>query len=105
ADRLLARLDLEDAEAAQFGPLPAPHRLLHGVEDRPHGHDRLDPRDVGVLVTEHELPLYRPRPVLSAPTPGAAGGWAARLANTTPVCDIKRFDCRRILHELKSALL
>ncbi len=47
ADPLLARLDLEDPEAAKLDPLPPAHRFLHGVQDRLHGHHGLDPGDVG----------------------------------------------------------
>src|SRR5690349_19400590 len=45
ADPLLARLHLEDAEPAQFDPLAAAHRFLHGVENRLDRHDRPHPGD------------------------------------------------------------
>src|SRR5438093_3173960 len=48
-DSLLARFDLEDAEAAQLDPLAPAHRLFHGVQDRFDGNHRLDARDIGVF--------------------------------------------------------
>jgi competence protein ComEC len=47
ADPFLARLHLEHPKAAQLDPLPAPHRFLHGVEDRLHRHHRPDAGDLG----------------------------------------------------------